>query len=199
VLYILVNYVYLAALPIDEMAGVVRIAEKATTTLYGSAAAGLISAAVLVSVFGALNGAIFVGPRVYYAMAADRLFFQKVAEVHPRYKTPAFAILIQAVWSCILTVTGTFEQLFTYVVFITVLFYILTVTSVYTLRKKFPDLPRPYKTWGYPVVPAVFIIAYSGILLNTLLEKPVESLAGLGFTIIGIPVYYLWKKSSGKS
>ncbi|KPK95844.1 hypothetical protein AMJ80_03350 [bacterium SM23_31] len=193
VLYILVNYVYLAALPISEMAGVVRIAEKATTTLYGSAAAGLISAAVLVSVFGALNGAIFVGPRVYYAMAVDRLF------VHPRYKTPAFAILIQAVWSCILTVTGTFEQLFTYVVFITVLFYILTVSSVYTLRKKFPDPPRPYKTWGYPVVPAVFIIAYSGILLNTLLEKPVESLAGLGFTIIGIPVYYLWRKNSGKS
>ncbi|MCK4431373.1 MAG: amino acid permease, partial [Candidatus Aminicenantes bacterium] len=116
------------------------------------------------------------------------------AKVHPRFRTPAFAILIQAVWACILTVSGTFEQLFTYVVFITVLFYIATVASVFTLRKKYPDLPRPYKTWGYPVIPIVFIIASFSILLNTLIEKPVESLAGLGFTIIGIPVYYLWKK-----
>lgn len=196
VLYILVNYVYLIALPIGEMAGEVRIAEKAAAALFGSGAAGLMSAAVLISVFGALNGAIFVGPRVYYAMAADKLFFQKVAEVHPRYRTPAFAILIQTVWSCILTVTGTFEQLFTYVVFITIMFYILTVASVFTLRRKFPDLPRPYKTWGYPVVPVIFIIASSGILLNTLIEKPVESLAGLGFTIVGIPVYYWWMRKS---
>lgn len=194
VLYILVNYVYLIALPIEEMAGEVRIAEKAATSLFGSGAAGLISAAVLISVFGALNGAIFVGPRVYYAMAADKLFFQKVADIHPRYRTPAFAILVQTVWSCILTVTGTFEQLFTYVVFVTIMFYILTVASVFTLRKKFPDLPRPYKTWGYPVIPAVFIIASAGILLNTLIEKPVESLAGLGFTFIGVPVYYLWRR-----
>lgn len=194
VLYALTNYVYLYALPIDEMTGVVRIAEKAATSLYGSASAGLLSAAVLISVFGALNGAIFVGSRVYYAMASDKLFFKKVAKVHPRFRTPAFAILIQAVWACILTVSGTFEQLFTYVVFITVLFYIATVASVFTLRKKYPDLPRPYKTWGYPVIPIVFIIASFSILLNTLIEKPVESLAGLGFTIIGIPVYYLWKK-----
>jgi len=196
VLYILVNYVYLIALPVGEMAGEVRIAEKAATALFGSGAAGIISAAVLISVFGALNGAIFVGPRVYYAMAADKLFFQKVADIHPRYRTPAFAILIQTVWSCILTVTGTFEQLFTYVVFVTIMFYILTVASVFTLRRKFPDLPRPYKTWGYPVVPVIFIIASSGILLNTLIEKPVESLAGLGFTIVGIPVYYLWMRKS---
>ncbi|TET70866.1 MAG: amino acid permease [Candidatus Aminicenantes bacterium] len=194
VLYALTNYVYLYALPIDEMTGVVRIAEKAATSLYGSASAGLLSAAVLISVFGALNGAIFVGSRVYYAMASDKLFFRRVAKVHPRFRTPAFAILIQAVWACILTVSGTFEQLFTYVVFITVLFYIATAASVFTLRKKYPDLPRPYKTWGYPVIPIVFIIASFSILLNTLIEKPVESLAGLGFTIIGIPVYYLWKK-----
>ena len=194
VLYALTNYVYLYALPIDEMTGVVRIAEKAATSLYGSASAGLLSAAVLISVFGALNGAIFVGSRVYYAMASDKLFFKRVAKVHPRFRTPAFAILIQAVWACILAVSGTFEQLFTYVVFITVLFYIATAASVFTLRKKYPDLPRPYKTWGYPVIPIVFIIASFSILLNTLIEKPVESLAGLGFTIIGIPVYYLWKK-----
>lgn len=196
VLYVLTNYVYFIALPVDQMVGVVRIAEKATSALYGSISARLLSAAVLISVFGALNGAIFVGSRVYFAMAADRLFFKKVARVHPRFKTPAFAILIQMVWSCILTLSGTFEQLFTYVVFITVLFYILTTISVFTLRKKFPELPRPYKTWGYPIVPLIFIIASLGILLNTLVEKPVESLAGLGFTIVGIPVYYFWRKKS---
>jgi len=196
VLYVLTNYVYFIALPIDQITGVVRIAEKATTTLHGSTSAGLLSAAVLISVFGALNGAIFVGARVYYAMAVDKLFFKRVARVHPRFKTPALAIFIQTVWSCILTLSGTFEQLFMYVVFVTVLFYILTAFSVFTLRKKNPDLPRPYKTWGYPVVPIIFIIASSGILLNTLVEKPVESVAGLGFTIVGIPVYYFWRRKS---
>lgn len=194
ILYGFTNYVYFRALSIDEMAGVVRIAEKAATTLYGPASAGLLSAAVLISVFGALNGSIFVGPRVYYAVAKDKLFFQRIAKVHPRFRTPTFAILIQTVWSCILTMSGTFEQLFTFVVFVTVIFYIATVASVFTLRKKYPNLPRPYKTWGYPVVPIIFIVVSFGILLNTLIEKPVESLAGLGFTIIGIPVYYYWKR-----
>lgn len=194
VLYALINYVYFKALPIGEMAGVVRIAEKATTTLYGRTSAGLLSAAVLISVFGALNGAIFVGPRVYYAMASDKLFFRRVARVHPRFRTPAFSILIQTVWACVLTVSGTFEQLFTFVVFVTVLFYILTAASVFTLRKKYPDLPRPYKTWGYPVIPIIFILTQAGILLNTLIERPVESLIGLGFTVIGLPVYCYWKR-----
>ena len=195
-LYVLTNYVYFIALPVDQMAGVVRIAEKATTALYGSLSAGFLSAAVLISVFGALNGAIFVGARVIYAMALDGLFFKNAAKAHRKFRTPAFALLIQMVWSCLLALSGTFEQLFTYVVFVTVLFYILTAFSVFTLRKKRPNLTRPYKTWGYPVIPAVFIIASSGILLNTLVERPVESLAGLGFTLIGIPIYYFWRKKS---
>lgn len=199
VLYALTNYVYFKALPVGDMAGVVRIAEKATTTLYGSTTAGFLSAAVLISVFGALNGAIFVGPRVYYAMASDKLFFQRVARVHPRFRTPAFSIIIQTIWACVLTVSGTFEQLFTFVVFVTVLFYILTAASVFTLRKKYPDLPRPYKTWGYPVIPIIFIVTQGGILLNTLIERPVESLAGLGFTVIGLPVYCYWKRKIEKN
>jgi len=197
-LYVLTNLVYFKALPVQEMAGVVRIAEKATTTLYGSTSAGQLSAAVLISVFGALNGAVFVGPRVYYAMAKDGLFFQKVSEVHPRFGTPGFSIIVQTIWTCILTVSGTFEQLFTFVVFVTVLFYILTAASVFTLRKKYPDLPRPYKTWGYPVVPIVFIVTSLGILVNTLIGRPVESLIGLVITLIGIPVYYVWKKRKTK-
>lgn len=193
-LYILVNYVYLYALPIDQMAGVVRIAEKATTVLFGGTTAAVISALVVVSVFGALNGSILTGPRVYYAMAVDGLFFKRVARIHPKYHTPAFSLVVQAVWASILTLTGTFEQLFTYVIFVSIIFWTSAALSVFVLRKKFPDMPRPYKTWGYPVVPLLFIITSVGILINTLLEKPIESLAGLGFILVGIPVYWYWSQ-----
>jgi APA family basic amino acid/polyamine antiporter len=149
---------------------------------------------VLISVFGALNGSILAGPRVYYAMAKDNLFFKKVAEVHPRFRTPSFAITIQALWASVLALSGTFEQLITFVIFTSIIFWIASTTTVFTLRKKQPDLPRPYKTWGYPVVPIIFILTSMGILVNTLIEKPVESLAGLGLTLIGIPIYFYWKK-----
>jgi APA family basic amino acid/polyamine antiporter len=194
VLYVLTNYVYLYALPIPEVKGVVRIAEKATSALFGSSTGALISAAVIISTFGSLNGSILTGPRVYYAMAKDKLFFQRVSQVHPRFRTPGFAILIQALWASLLTLAGTFEQIFTFAMFMAIVFWIAATASVFTLRKKLPDLPRPYKTWGYPVVPALFILASLGILLNTLLEKPAEALAGIILTALGIPVYYHWKR-----
>ena len=127
-------------------------------------------------------------------MAKDNLFFRRVAQVHPRFRTPGFSIFLQAIWACLLTLSGTYEQLFTYVAFAAIIFYIVAAASVFTLRKKYPDLPRPYKTWGYPVIPLFYIIASLGILINTLIEKPVESIAGLGFVVIGIPVYYYWKR-----
>jgi len=195
-LYVLVNYIYLYALPIPEAVGVVRIAEKATSTLFGASTGALISALVIVSVFGALNGSILVGPRVYYAMARDKLFFRKVAHVHPRFRTPGFSILIQCIWAGLLTLLGTFEQIFTFAMFMSIIFWIAGTAAVFTLRKKRPDLPRPYKTWGYPFVPALFIIASTGILLNTLIEKPVEALAGLILTALGIPVYFYWRSRS---
>lgn len=195
-MYMLVNYIYLYALPIPEMAGVVRIAEKATGTLFGSSTGGLISAAVVISTFGSLNGSIMVGPRVYFAMARDRLFFRSAGRVHSRFRTPGFAILFQAVWAAILTLMGTFEQIFTFTMFMAILFWIGAAAAVFTLRKKRPDLPRPYKTWGYPVVPTVFIIASAGILLNTLVAKPVESLSGIVLTALGIPAYFLWKRKA---
>jgi len=192
VLYVLTNLVYIYALPVGEMQGVVRIAETTSTALFGGAAATIISAAVMVSVFGSLNGTIIVGPRVYYAMADDRLFFKKVAEVHPRWRTPAYSLVFQGVWAALLCLTGTFEQLITMVMFVIILFTILAVASVFTLRKTQPDMPRPYLTWGYPWVPALFIIFSTGILLATLFEKPVEAFAGIGLTVIGIPVYRYW-------
>lgn len=197
-IYICVNYIYLYALPIGEMTGVVRVAEKAASFLFGGTAAAFISAAVMISTFGALNATILTGPRVYYAMAKDKLFFKRVADVHPRFRTPGVAIIVQAVWGCLLTLTGTFEQLITFVIFILIIFYIAAAASLFTLRKKYPDLPRPYKTWGYPVVPFLYILALSGLLINTLVNKPVESIAGLGIVFIGVPVYFYWKQKSNR-
>jgi APA family basic amino acid/polyamine antiporter len=193
-LYVLTNYIYLYALPIDEMVGVVGIAEKATSALFGASTSAIISAAVVISTFGSLNGSVLTGPRVYYAMAKDGLFFNRASRVHPRFHTPGFSILIQTVWACFLTMIGTFEQIFTFAMFIAILFWIAATASVFTLRKKYPDLPRPYKTWGYPIVPIIFILTSCVILINTLIEKPVEALAGLGLTALGIPVYFYWKR-----
>ncbi len=193
-LYVLIHYIYLYALPVSDMEGVVRIAEKATGALFSAATGSFISILVLVSVFGSLNGSILVGPRVFYAMARDGLFFRKVAQVHPRFRTPGYSILYQAVWASLLTLLGTFEQIFTFAMFIAIAFWIVATASVFTLRKKRPDLPRPYKTWGYPFVPAIFILTSCGILLNTLLEKPVEALAGIFLTVLGIPAYLYWKR-----
>jgi APA family basic amino acid/polyamine antiporter len=193
-LYLAMNYAYFLALPVGDMAGVVRIAERAATAAHGTTAAGLISAAVIVSILGALNGAIFAGPRVYFAMARDGVFFRRVAQVHPRFRTPAFAILLQGAWASLLALSGTYEQLFTYVVFVTLLFWIAAVGAVFVLRKKAPALARPYRTWGYPVVPLVFIVASAAVLVNTLVARPVESLAGLGITLLGVPVYFSWRR-----
>lgn len=198
-LYILINYIYLYALPISEMTGVVRIAEKATGALFGASTGAVISAAVIISTFGALNGSILAGPRVYYAMAKDKLFFQRVSRIHPRFHTPGFSILIQAIWASLLTLVGTFEQIFTFAMFVSIIFWVAAAASIFTLRKKLPDLPRPYKTWGYPVVPIIFIITSLGILLNTLFAKPAEAFAGILLTALGIPVYFYWKRKQIRS
>lgn len=197
-LYLLINILYLHALPVAEMAGVVRIAEKATSALLNRQTGKLIAAAVVISTFSAINGSILAGPRVCYAMSRDGLFFKKAARIHPRFKTPGTAILIQACWCCILILSGSFERLIVFTMFVSIAFWIAATASVFTLRKKLPDLHRPYKTWGYPAVPALFIVVSSGILLNTLLEKPVEACGGILLTLVGIPVYLYWKRNSGK-
>ncbi len=193
-LYVLVNYIYLYSLSIEEITGVIRVAEKSATALFGGSWGVIVAIAVVISTFGSLNGSILTGPRVYYAMARDGIFFSRAARIHPRFKTPGFAIFIQALWSCVLVLSGSFEQIITFAMFISIVFWIAAAASVFKLRGKYPNLSRPYKTWGYPVVPIIFILASSGILFNTLIEKPVESLAGIGLTIIGIPVYYIWKR-----
>jgi APA family basic amino acid/polyamine antiporter len=181
-------------LPVTDISGVYRVAEVSASALFGSPAAVFISAAVLISVLGSLNGSILAGARVYYAMAKDGLFFSRAAQIHPRFKTPAFALFIQGLWACVLMLSGNLEQVVTYTIFVAIVFWVVAAASLFTLRKKFPDLPRPYKTWGYPVVPVLFILASVGILLATLVEKPVESLSGLGLIAIGIPSYFFLKR-----
>ncbi|MFC1530282.1 APC family permease [Gemmatimonadota bacterium] len=192
-LYLLMNWFYLKAFTPAGMAGIVPIAERATAAVMGEAAASIVTVVVLISMLGALHGAIFAGARVYFAMARDQLFFGSIGEVHPRFGTPAKAILWQGVWAGVLTLSGTFEQLITFVMFVTIGFWIAATASVFTLRKKYPDRPRPYRTLGYPVVPLIFIVASTGIMLNTILERPVESLSGLALAVLGIPIYHHWK------
>lgn len=196
VLYLLVNYVYLKTLPVSEMAGVVRVGETAANVLFGETGAVLLSAAVIVSIVGALNGSVLVGPRVYFAMARDGLFFKGAAEVHPRFRTPGRAVVMQAVWAGVLTLSGTFEDLITFVTFANLMLWIAAAAAVFTLRRKLPDLPRPYKAWGYPVVPFLFIAGSAGILVNMLFETPGEALSGLALTALGLPAYLCLKRRS---
>ncbi len=194
VLYLLVNYVYLKTLPVSEMAGVVRVGEAAAAVLFGNTGAALLSAAVIISIVGALNGSVLVGPRVYFAMAKDGLFFKGAARVHPRFRTPGRAVVLQAVWAAVLTLSGTFEDLITFVTFANLMLWIAAAAAVFTLRRKQPDLPRPYKAWGYPVVPFLFILGSAGILVNMVFETPGEALSGLALTALGLPVYLFLRR-----
>lgn len=194
ILYVIINLVYIYAVPIEKMRGVLGIAELASTALFGQRASSYISALVMISIFGCLNAMILTGPRIYYAMAKDHVFFRGAAKVHPRFRAPGTSIILQAIWSCLLVISGTFEQLLTYVMFAIILFSTLTVAAVFVLRRSRPAMERPYKAWGYPYVPAIFILSSLWILMNTLIRRPSESLIGLGIVLLGIPAYLYWKK-----
>ena len=194
VLYFLVNIAYLKVLPMDSLMGEIKVGEMTARSLYGTGIGGVFALVIIVSMFGALNGNILVGSRVYYAMAKDHLFFSKAAEVHPKFHTPGNAIIIQSFWAAVLTLTGTFEELITLVVFVNFMLWIASASTVFVLRKKQPDLDRPYKVWGYPYVPAFFIIFSSAIMVNTFFKSPEQSLIGLGLTLLGIPAFWYWKK-----
>ena len=165
VLYLLINITYLKALPMNALAGEIKVGEATAMALYGQDIAGLFTIVVIISMFGALNGNILVGARVTYAMAKDNLFFPSAAKVHPKNHTPGNAIIIQGVWSSILALSGTFEELITLVVFVNFMMWITAASTVVVLRKKQPDLDRPYKVWGYPYIPAFFILLAFCLLL----------------------------------
>ncbi|HEX5605044.1 MAG TPA: amino acid permease, partial [Candidatus Binatia bacterium] len=193
-LYLAINMVYIYGVPVTEMKGALRVSEVATTALFGYQTSALITAIITVSILGALNVVTMLGPRIYYAMARDGVFFRRLTYIHPTFGTPTSAIILQAVWTCFLILTNTWGTLFTYVSVVITLFSALTVGSVIVLRYKRPELKRPYKLWGYPVVPILFIIANAWIVWGSVTEKPYESLIGLLIVCLGIPAYLIWQK-----
>ena len=197
-IYVVVNIAYLYALSISEMQGVTRIAERAATALVGPAGATFIALTVIVSTFGNNAAAILAGSRLLFAMAGDRVFIPAASRIHPRYRTPHLAIVALTAWSALLALSGTYEQLFTYVMFASILFNVAAGVALFRLRRTMPDRPRPYRTWGYPVVPILFIGASIAFVVNTLIERPVESLAGLGLLALGLPAYWYWGRGAAR-
>jgi APA family basic amino acid/polyamine antiporter len=192
-MYLLLNVVYIRALPVEIMATTPRIGETAAAALFGAVGARLVSLVVVVSTFGCLAATILYAARIYLPMAQDGLFFRALAEVHPRYRTPGRCLLAQGGWSVILAVSGTFSQLYTYAMVAVTLFHVATGAAVFVLRRRRPDLARPYRAWGYPVVPGLFILACGLLVVNTLSERPLESLWGLGLVALGLPAYAYWR------
>lgn len=193
-IYFLLNAAYLFVLRVEGVAGSALVAADTTAAVLGGAGAAFAAALVMLTTLGSTNGMILAGPRVYYAMARDRLFFSSVGRVHPRFQTPAVSLGVQALWSVGLVFTGTYEQLFTYVVFVSWVFYGMGASAVFVLRRR-AHLPRPYRVWGYPWVPLAFLTFTAALLLNTLIAKPRDSLVGLGLMLLGVPFYLFWKRS----
>jgi APA family basic amino acid/polyamine antiporter len=193
-MYLLLNVVYIRALPVEAMAATPRIGETAAAALFGPVGARLVSLVVLVSTFGCLAATILYAARIYLPMAQDGLFFHALAEVHPRYRTPARCLLAQGGWSAILAVSGTFSQLYTYAMVVIILAHVATGTALFVLRRTRPELPRLYRAWGYPVVPGLFVLACGLLVVNTVSERPLESVWGLGLVALGLPAYAYWRR-----
>jgi len=197
VVYLLANLGYLAALGPERAQHTDRIAADAVAALFGPAAGKLIAAVILVSMFSAANGLTLTTPRMYFAMAQDGVFFKKLAEVHPRFGTPAFAVVAGSMWAMLLAVSGTFEQLLTYVVFAGWIFYALGALSIFVHRRQSADAPT-FRVPGYPVTPILFVAAAAAIVLNTLVTQPGRALVGLGIVLLGTPVFYWWRARAGR-
>jgi len=188
-IYVALNAAYLKAIPASEMAGVARPAQLAAERLIGPFAGVLITAAIVAATFGCTGATLTPGPRIAYAMAGDGLFPAPFGRVHPGYHTPSFGIGLQAVWTALLCLSGRYDQLYTYAIFATLLGYVAGAVALFLFRRRLPDLPRPYRCWGYPVVPGLYVAALLLVLGSTLVEQPKESLAGLGILALGLPVY----------
>ena len=193
-IYVVVNIAYLHTLTIAEMRGVTRIAEQAMSALMGPAGATFIAATVVVSTFGCNAAGLLGGSRVLFAMGRDGVFLPTASRVHPKYRTPHVAIVALTIWSVVLALSGSYEQLFTYVMFASILFSVAAGIALFVLRRTQPATHRPYRAWGYPIVPLIFVVGSAAFVLNTLVERPVESLAGLGLLALGLPVYWFSRK-----
>ena len=193
VLYLMANLGYVRALGPAGVANSQRVAADAIGTILGPVAGAVVTALILVSIFSALNGLVLTTPRMYYAMARDGLFFQKLTSVHPRFGTPAIAIVTLTAWGALLAASGTFSQLLTYAVFTGWIFYALGALAVMMLRRSEPNVARPFRVPGYPITPILFVVAAVALVLNTIVTQPGISSIGLGFVALGAPVFYIWR------
>ena len=208
-LYILANFVYLLALPLHgdphgatiaargiQYASEDRVATAALQLTFSHAGAFLMAGAILISTFGCANGLTLAGARVYYAMSRDGLFFKAAGRLHPRWHTPVAALIVQALWSCVLCISGSYSQLLAYIICTELIFYILTIACLYVLRVKRPNADRPYRAIGYPVLPAVYILMAAWICVVLLRYKPQYTWPGLVIVLLGIPVFAVWSRTA---
>lgn len=206
-IYIAANFVYLFALPLQgephgatalargiQYAAEDRVATAALQQIFKTSGAFLMAGAILISTFGCVNGMILAGARVYYAMSTDGLFFMVTGNLHPKYKTPVAALIVQAVWTCFLCLTGSYSQLLDYIICTELIFYILTISCLFVLRRKRPDAERPYRAIGYPVLPAIYIGMAAWICVVLLRYKPQYTWPGLLIVLLGIPVFLVWSR-----
>ena len=197
--YVLVNFTYLYVLPIDQLVGVHQaqneIAAVAVVRHFaGGMGATLISVIILITTLGCTNATILMPPRVYYAMAKDKLFFPRAAEIHPKYHTPNPALWMQGIWACLLVLSGSFDQLTDMLIFAAFFFYGATALGVFIMRRREPDTERPYKVWGYPIVPALFVLFCAALIIITCFTHPREAGLGIVLMLTGVPLYFYWRK-----
>src|SRR5881392_1341064 len=198
ILYVLANVAYLNVLPADAIAHAPqdRVGTAALEAMFGAPGLYIMAVAIMISTFGCNNGLILSGARVYYAMAEDNLFFKSAAVLHPRYKTPAVALIVQAIWTCVLCLSGTYGQLLNFVIFAAVVFYTVTAIGLFALRRKRPDLPRPVRAPGYPWLPALYVVLTGLIAVDLLVQDSTRTYAFLGLILVllGVPVYFAWRR-----
>ena len=195
-IYFIANLGYLTALGAEGVAGSNRVAATALGAVVSHGAGKIVAIAILISMFSAANSIMLNAPRVYYAMARDGLFFHALSRIHPRFETPALAVIVGGIWSAILAASGTFEQLLTYVVFIGWLFYALAAGSVFVYRMRKPNVARPYRVPGYPWTPAIFIAAAMALVANTIVSQTMRAAIGLGIVFVGAPAYLFWRRGT---
>ncbi len=195
-IYLFANVSYVAALGPQGVGGSKRVAADALGALFGSGWGSVITIPILISILGAANGLTLTTPRVFYAMARDGLFFRKLGDVHPRFGTPAVAIVAGSLWAIVLALSGTFEQLYTYVVLSSWIFFVLGAAALFVYRRRRPDAVRPFRTPGYPVTPALFILAAAAVVVNTLAAKPTQGAIELAILATGVPAYFIWRRRS---
>jgi APA family basic amino acid/polyamine antiporter len=199
-LYVLANVAYLHVLPPDAIANAPqdRVGTAALQAIFGSSGFYIMAAAIMISTFGCNNGLILSGARVYYAMARDNLFFRSAGRLHPTYRTPALALVVQGIWTSVLCLSGTYGQLLDFVIFAAVLFYLVAAIGLFVLRAKRPDIPRPVKAPFYPWLPAAYVVLTALICINLLVQKTTYSGLGLLIVVLGVPVYFAWRKVAGR-